>query len=153
MTEGLTIGTNSHGTSAASWDGWELETFAHALDTYGYAVVEQSSYLRPWNHRMIGTGVGHNDARFSESGGAEGSMAAYYENGQTFDGSKWWDTDDFSSEGVRYYGCRPRTSELYKTAHSFGRHTFLAYKGLSHADCPLVGCTSKYADYAAEVMA
>ncbi len=67
---------------------------AYGIRRYGHAIVTASTGLTgPWNHRMIGCGVGHDDAEFAETGR---SMAAYYENGEAFGGRWWEDTSRYS---------------------------------------------------------
>lgn len=79
--------------------------FVRSLTDHGHAIVtsSESSFDRSWNHRIIGTGVGHDDAKFCESGE---SMAAYYENGDAWDG-RWF--DDANVNGffptIAYYDC------------------------------------------------
>jgi hypothetical protein len=51
-----------------------IEQFGHAI------VIDDDRRERSWNHRIIGVGVGHDDARWAESRFGDGSMAAYYEN-------------------------------------------------------------------------
>lgn len=75
------------------------------LEREGHAITTDSRHWGPTNHRIAGIGVGHDDARFAETGGREGSMAAYYENGDAFGGRWWEDTDRHFSTGVKYYGC------------------------------------------------
>lgn len=75
------------------------QDWVNFVQAEGAAITETGD--KPWNHHMIGVGVGHDDARFAESGGTEGSMAAYYENGEAFAG-RWW--EDTSNIGSRYYG-------------------------------------------------
>lgn len=53
------------------------------LEHDGYLITENTRN-RPWRHRVIGCGVGHDDADFAEVGR---SMAAYYENGEAWGGS------------------------------------------------------------------
>ena len=71
----------------------DLKSFKRTLETKGYVKAEDTLTPRPWNHRVIGVGVGHDDADFAEIGR---SMAAYYENGEAFDGKRWWDDDAFA---------------------------------------------------------
>lgn len=75
--------------------------FVRAIETYGHAAVTDSRYARPSNHNVASIGVGHDDARFSETGGREGSMAAYYENGDAH-GGPWWTPGSFA--GRKHYG-------------------------------------------------
>lgn len=116
MTTNITVGNHTGGLSS-SRDGWQFDEFARRLEVDGYAIVERN-WPRPINHRMIGVGVGHDDADFAEVGR---SMAAYYENGDAHGGRWWEDTSNFFSTGVRYYGmdCRiagrhlcPQTREI-----------------------------------------
>lgn len=127
------------GTSSASWDGWELEEWRRTLDRDG-AVVTETHNGRPFNHRLIGCGVSHNDAAWAETRFTEGSMAAYYENGER---PRWWNTEGWNTEGVKYYGCRPRSSRLHRSAHAFARHDFLYAVGASHSACPYEYCESR----------
>lgn len=53
------------------------------------AVIVIDDNHRPWNHHVIGVGVGHDDADFAETGR---SYAAYLENDRQ-DGP-WWDNLD-----------------------------------------------------------
>lgn len=64
------------------------------VERYGHAITVPWSAPTPMNHHMIGVGVGHDDARWAESRFIEGSMAAYYENGEAFGGARWWDETD-----------------------------------------------------------
>lgn len=59
-----------------------LVEFTRRVEAEGYAITKDYRGSEPWNHRVIGVGVGHEDARFAETGQ---SMAAYYENGESFD--------------------------------------------------------------------
>jgi hypothetical protein len=62
--------------------------FAYTVERYGAAAVENNDAPFSSNHHTIGCGVGHDDARWAESRFLEGSMAAYYENGEPFDGRR-----------------------------------------------------------------
>lgn len=103
----LTIWRGAGGTSGSD----PLRYWLEAIARYGHAVVDDSR-SRPTNHRIIGVGVGHDDARWAESRFEEGSMAAYYENGAAIDGPWWADTDKPFSVGRKYYGCGDRQPEL-----------------------------------------
>lgn len=62
--------------------------FARSIADHGHAITtDESRFDSSWNHRIIGVGVGHDDAEFCESGQ---SMAAYYENGDDYQG-RWWE--------------------------------------------------------------
>jgi hypothetical protein len=103
----ITVGNHQASTSA-SWPGWELEEFVNRINSDGFAIIERS-WPRPTHHRLIGSGVGHDDAQFAEIGR---SMAAYYENGEAFEGLRWWeDTHRYFSIGVTYYGMAPAECE------------------------------------------
>lgn len=75
------------------------EEATRRLERDGHAIVTDSRYDRPSNHRIVGVGVGHDDALFCETRGRD-SMAAYYENGDAF-GGRWWETT--SKVTRRYY--------------------------------------------------
>lgn len=68
--------------------------FVAQITRHGNATTDNG--YRPTNHFIVGVGVGHDDARFAETGS---SMAAYYENGDAF-GGRWWEGASFG----RYYG-------------------------------------------------
>lgn len=53
-------------------------------------LVTEGPQERSWNHHVIGVGIGHDDARFAETGA---SMAAYVENEASI---RWWDADSSS---------------------------------------------------------
>ena len=69
--------------------------FAYDLARRGHVVTQCRCHV-PTNHRVIGAGVGHDDAQFAESGV---SMGAYYESGEAFGGA-WWEP---SASHRRYY--------------------------------------------------
>lgn len=74
--------------------------FLRALEVNGHAIVTDSAHHRPSNHYIIGIGVGHDDAKFCESGT---SHAAYLENGEAF-GGRWWEDDpDRCGSSLAYY--------------------------------------------------
>ena len=87
----LAHGTPSHGISPGTVGLW-----ADAMERYGHAILRGSD--RPWNHHVIGCGVGHDDAEFAETGC---SMAAYYDSGEAFGGPWWEDKDKYGSR--KYY--------------------------------------------------
>lgn len=89
----------------SGWSPADADRFVYDLELSGHAITTDSRYERPWNHHMIGVGVGHDDAIFAETGGRV-SMAAYYENGEAFGGRWWENTGEPFSTGVKYYGCR-----------------------------------------------
>ena len=90
--------------SGISHSGDMVKEVVRDLVQYGHVVVETDSTGRSWNHHVIGVGVGHDDAHFAEVGS---SMAAYYENGESWDGKRWWeDLDDVFSIGRDYYGVK-----------------------------------------------
>lgn len=72
---------NHTGRISSSDNDFAQNYFNQCLQFYGYAIGETNPSDRSWNHRVIGVGVGHDDAAFAEVGD---SMAAYYENGQAF---------------------------------------------------------------------
>ncbi len=78
----------------------DLGEWLRVLERFGHAITEPNVYPRPTNHRMIGCGVGHSDVDWCESRFREGSMAAYYENGEAWNGERWWDE---SASSRRYY--------------------------------------------------
>jgi hypothetical protein len=60
-----------------------LGLFTRDIEHDGHAIIENTSRDRkPWNHRIIGVGIGHDDAEFTECGR---SMTAYDESGEAFD--------------------------------------------------------------------
>lgn len=65
-----------------------VHDWLYAFSTFGHAITVPYDYWRPWNHHVIGCGVGHDDAEFAETGR---SMAAYYENGEAW-GGRWWES-------------------------------------------------------------
>lgn len=87
-------GTN--GSLSGMSGGDPVDYFVRDLERYGHSITTVGT--RPSNHRMIGVGIGHDDAEFAESGR---SMAAYYENGEAF-GGRWWE-DDRPFSPKRYY--------------------------------------------------
>lgn len=78
--------THSGGTFSGRLDR-TLDHWAHELRR-GAAITRVGS--QPFNHHVAGYGVQHDDAQFAETGR---SMAAYYENGDHWDGLKWWDDE------------------------------------------------------------
>ena len=92
---------NEHG----NWSGVSgmvdpVARFVEEIERKGHATVEPIAFAKPWNHRVAGVGVGHNDAEFAETGR---SMAAYYENGESITGRRWWDADEWSSVRKHYH--------------------------------------------------
>lgn len=94
---GITVGGLRSGTSPAG-----AYEFVFHLVRHGYSITQRYA-SRPTNHRIIGCGVGHDDAQFCEErqGSGYGSMAAYYENGEAFRGERWWDEN--ASRTTRQY--------------------------------------------------
>ena len=80
----------------------QVKEFARNVDRDGHAITSVGT--GPWNHHVIGVGVGHDDAEFAERGR---SMAAYYENERPE--GPWWDNLDglFGLRG--YYDPSPAT--------------------------------------------
>jgi len=91
-----TLGDHGGGVFTARLEE-DLRNFKRMLEREGFVIGEDTRGNRPWNHRVIGFGVGHDDADFAETGR---SMAAYYENGEAYGGERWWHTGAFSK---RYY--------------------------------------------------
>lgn len=84
----------------------DVDEALRRLERDGHFILTDGRYQRPSNHHVIGSGIGHDDAEFAESGR---SMAAYYENGEAHGGRWWEDTDDPFSTGVKDYGCADRS--------------------------------------------
>ena len=78
-----------------------LGHFTYELDREGHAIIENTARPhRPWNHRIIGVGIGHDDAEFAECGR---SMAAYHESGEAW-GGHWWDNP---GQALKHFGLNP----------------------------------------------
>lgn len=77
-----------------------------SIASHGHAVTYVPA-AQPTVHRVIGEGVGHDDAAFCERRDRDGSFAAYIENDRA---SRWWEDTDTAalSYGVTYYGCAAR---------------------------------------------
>ena len=79
----------SSGTSGGP-EGSDITRAVRLLETEG-SVITKVGYPSA-NHYVIGVGIGHNDADFADQGR---SMAAWYENGEAFDG-RWWEPSTLS---------------------------------------------------------
>lgn len=58
--------------------------WVRTVERYGAVIVTDNMADRPFNHYVIGIGGGHQDADWCESRFEEGSMVAYYENGESW---------------------------------------------------------------------
>lgn len=74
-----------------------VENWIYAVLETGHAITVPYDFWKPWNHHIIGCGVGHDDAEFAETGR---SMAAYYENEDPW-GGRWWESP--YGAGRKYY--------------------------------------------------
>ena len=83
-----------------------LEDFARTLNREGY-VITGTSGDAPLNYRDMGGVIGHDDFRWAANRfepGAGGSMAAYLENGDAFDGAWFFHgANQFPSVHFRWY--------------------------------------------------
>lgn len=96
------------------WSGISPGTdrdFVDNIERHGHATTQTNRDRRPINHYLIGCGVGHDDAEFSEYGR---SMAAYYENGEAY-GGRWWEDDRDNGTLAYYDPAHPRFQS--KTYH------------------------------------
>ena len=82
----FTVGDSRGGGTFCGRFDHDVEKFSRTITERGH-VVTYDGQSTPWNHHVIGVGVGHDDAAFAETGR---SMAAYYENGEASQG-RWWD--------------------------------------------------------------
>lgn len=89
----LTIWKPDH-TSGIGGDIDPIHEWTKTLHAHGAVIAELGE--RPWNHRVIGCGLSHDDAKFAETGD---SMAAYYENDEPY-GGRWMDNERIRA---RYY--------------------------------------------------
>lgn len=88
------------------------------LRRHGHVILvnDNARGARSINHHMIGAGVGHDDAKFAETGE---SMAAYYESGEAFRGETWWsDPSEARFSPIRAYYDRRHPDFCAKTGHS-----------------------------------
>lgn len=76
-----------HGNSFGGMSPSDRSDYVRALLVHGHAIVTDNRTQRSCAHYVSGSGLSHNDAKFAENGD---SMAAYYENGDGFDG-RWWE--------------------------------------------------------------
>ena len=76
-----------HGGSFGGMSPSHASDFVRAIANHGHAIVTDNRTIRSCAHHVSGSGLGHDDAKFSENGD---SMAAYYENGEGFAG-RWWE--------------------------------------------------------------
>lgn len=91
MTQTVTVWhADGHTGISGGPEGSDIARAVQLLHDEG-AVITKVGYP-PANHYVIGVGIGHQDADFAERGD---SMAAYYENGDAYDGH-WWEPSKLS---------------------------------------------------------
>ena len=101
--------TTTTQTGAANWGMYSgrldstLEDFTRTLQHTGY-VVTQTSGQAPLGYRGNDGRIAHDDFRWAANRFEEGSMAAYLENGDAFDGAWFFHgANQFPSVHFRWY--------------------------------------------------